>query len=60
MIRIDNRTVQLSPAEEVASAEFEFLLDRGLGIYDAVDRIEIAHPGLDPKFYLYLRGDDDK
>ena len=55
MQRIDDRTVELTEAEQAACRFFDHRLDEGDGIYQAADATEAAHPGLDPKFYAYLR-----
>jgi hypothetical protein len=55
MKRIDDRTVELTDAEQVASVTFEGLLDNGKGIYEAVDIIAEHMPDLDPAFLDYLR-----
>jgi hypothetical protein len=58
MIRIDRRTVELTPDEVAISETFDLYLDRGLGIHAAVyhARIDAAVSGitLSNEFWEYL------
>jgi len=57
MIRIDDRTVELTDQEQTISEEFEALLDDGYGIHRAVDVLEERYfrQGIDYDFFEYLR-----
>ena len=55
MRRIDRRTVELTEAEVKAADHFNSLLDEGLPIVEAAYLTEVQYPGLDDKFYRYLR-----
>ena len=53
MKRIDTSTVELTVYEEAASRLFESLLDRGLGIYDAMFDTRLMFPHLSQEFVDY-------
>lgn len=55
MQRIDDRTVELTDEEMEASEAFDELLDRGLGIVDAANRVAKDYPDLDPEFWAWLQ-----
>ena len=57
MKRIDARTVILTPTEEHLNAAFNALLDRGMGIKDAVDELLKTHRAkMSKPFIKYLLG----
>jgi hypothetical protein len=64
MKRIDERTVELTKREQYLSDRFDEELDKGYGIYDAVDRVKETADAVesiggmghtDPAFWEYLR-----
>jgi hypothetical protein len=57
VIRIDDRTVELTDRELNATIRFERLLDRGSSIPDAINRVQSIHPNLSREFYAWLSFD---
>jgi hypothetical protein len=53
--RIDERTVELTDAEQAASDEFDRMLDQGYGIDGAIDVLRFVHSGLSEEFWAWLR-----
>jgi hypothetical protein len=57
MMRIDERTVELTDLEMIASDYFDRLLDRGYGIAEAVETVKIIaadQPDFTDEFWDYL------
>lgn len=54
MRRVDNRTVMLTQQELDADERFNELLDDGLNIADAADRVLDEFPGLSSEFAEWL------
>jgi hypothetical protein len=55
MIRIDDRTVELTNKEVLASNCFENFLDRGMGVIEAAEKVQLTWPSLDPEFINWLK-----
>lgn len=56
MYHINWQEVELNATEQLADDAFENMLDEGLSINDAADRIATAYPDLSHTFVGWLRG----
>jgi hypothetical protein len=54
MIRVDARTVDLTDLEVKASRAFDWLLDEGATIDEAVAAVKVSGPALSDEFYAWL------
>jgi hypothetical protein len=54
MLIIDDRTVELTEAEQAAYRSFHLLLDEGHDIPTAARKARDQHPGLTQAFYKWM------